>query len=253
MKNLKTKIKNLLKKKSFKIFLGVVVVVVILFFLFGGKKEDPYEFIITERGTLIQEVDVTGRIKPVTEVELAFKNGGKIGQVYVDVGDRVFVGQMLLKLDNADSYAQLQWAEAHLKAQQAKLDELKRGSRPEEIQIQIVKVDNAKRSLSDAKQNIIDKIQDGYIKSDDAIRNKADQLFNNPRSDNPDLKLSNTGSQSEIDLEWKRFIIEKIFSPWKISFDNLNINKNLESDIFIAKKNLIDIKLFLEKLAFLSH
>ncbi|MBU3968842.1 biotin/lipoyl-binding protein [Patescibacteria group bacterium] len=237
MQNIKTKIKNFFKKKSFKIIIGVVVVIIILFILFGGGKEELYEFIITEKGSLIQEVDVTGRIKPVTEVELAFKNSGKIGQVYVDVRDRVFAGQILLRLDNADSYAQLQWAEAQLKAQEAKLDELKRGSRPEEIQIQIVKVDNAKRSLNDAKQGVIDKIQDGYIKSDDAIRNKADQLFNNPRSDNPDLKLSNTGSQSEIDLEWKRFIIEKIFSPWKTSLDNLSMSSNLESEILTAKKN----------------
>lgn len=253
MQNLKLKIKGLLKKKWVKIFLGIIVIIIILFFLFGSKKAEPYEFIVAEKGSLIQEVDVTGKIKPVSEVELAFKNGGKIGQTYVNVGDRVFSGQTLLRLDNGDSYAQLQWAEAQLKAQQAKLDELKRGSRPEEIQIKIIGVENAKKSLTDAKQGVIDKIQDGYIKSDDAIRNKSDQLFNNPRSEHPDLKLSNSGSQSEIDLEWKRFVIEKMFAPWKISLDNLSIDKNLESDILTAKKNLTDVKLFLESLAFILN
>lgn len=250
MQNLKSKIKNLFKKKVVKISSVIVLIIIVLFFIFGKGNTEPYEFIITEKGSLIQEVDVTGKIKPVTEVELAFKNGGKIAQIYAEVSDKVFIGQTLLRLDNGDSYAQLQWAEAQLRAQQAKLDELKRGSRPEEIQIQTIKVENAKKSLTDAKQGVIDKLQDSYIKSDDAIRNKTDQMFNNPRSENPDLKLLNTSSQTKIDLEWKRFVIEKMFSPWKISLGNLSVNNNLESDIATAKKNLSDIKSFLESLAF---
>lgn len=250
MQNLKLKTKSLFKKKSFIIPFIVILVIIVLFFIFKGGTVAPYEFVIAEKGNLTQTVDVTGKIKPVSEVDLAFKNGGKIAQIYADVGDKVFIGQTLLRLDNADSYAQLQWAEAQLRAQQAKLDELKRGSRPEEIQIQTIKVENARKSLIDAKQGVIDKLQDSYIKSDDAIRNKTDQMFNNPRSENPDLKLLNTSTQTKIDLEWKRFVIEKVFSPWKISLGNLDVNNNLESDITTAKKNLTDIKSFLESLAF---
>jgi len=249
MKNLKSKLKIIARKKSFIVVSIVILIILVGYFMFGGKKTAGYEFVITKKGELVQEVDVTGKIKPVSEVSLAFKNSGKISQIYANIGERVRVGQSLVKLDNGDAYAQLQWAEANLKAQQAKLEESKLGSRQEEIQIQVVKVESAKKSLDDAKQNVIDKIQDAYMKSEDAIRNKADQLFNNPKTNNPDLKLSNTGSQSEIDIEWRRYVIEKIFSPWKSSSDYLTTDSDLKSNISETKKYLSDIKLFLEKLA----
>ena len=49
---------------------------------------------------------------------------------------------------------ELKEAEANVKIQQAKLDELRLGARIEEIQVQEIEVANAKVALEDAKQNL---------------------------------------------------------------------------------------------------
>lgn len=61
---------------------------------------------------------------------MAFRVGGQVTTRYVDVGDRVKVGQVLAKLDVADAQLQLNAAKAQLQNAQAAAktasDELKR-------------------------------------------------------------------------------------------------------------------------------
>ncbi|MBU2632883.1 FtsX-like permease family protein, partial [Patescibacteria group bacterium] len=48
------------------------------YFFLKGEKELPYDFAIAERGSLTQEVSVTGRVQPSESVDLAFEKTGKI-------------------------------------------------------------------------------------------------------------------------------------------------------------------------------
>jgi HlyD family secretion protein len=222
--------KNLIKKPIFIIGLVVIVVIIVGYFYFSKTKKPDYEVIIAKNGTVIQEVSVTGKVKPAENVDLAFEKSGKVAWVNAKVGDKVFIGQTLVTLVNGDISAQLDQAKAAVSEQQAKLDELKKGTRPEEIQIQQVKVDNAKADL-------IDKIQDAYTKSDDAVRNKVDQVFSNPRTVNPQLNsYLNIESALKTDIEWRRFLIESKLNSW-------------ESSLGVVKINLNEIKLFLDKIA----
>ena len=222
-------------KKPIFIF-GLVVVVVIIagYFYFFKAKKPNYEIVVAKKGTVIQEVSVTGKVKPAENVDLAFEKTGKVAWVNAKVGDKVFIGQTLITLVNGDIAAQLDQAKASVAEQKAKLDELKIGTRPEEIQIQQVKVDNARNDL-------IDKIQEAYTQSDDAIRNKVDQVFSNPRTVNPQLNYYlNTESVLKTDIEWRRFLVENILNSWKSSLD-INVTA--------VKTNLDEIKLFLDKMA----
>ena len=82
-------------------------------------------------------------------------------------------GEVLAQIYAGDLSSQLAEVQASLKSEEAKLEELKRGSRQEDIDI-------AKAKAEDAKRNLDDKIQDSYTKADDAIRNKTDQFFQTP-------------------------------------------------------------------------
>lgn len=53
------------------------------------------------------------------QTALAFRVGGQVTARYVDVGDRVKVGQVLAKLDVADAQLQLNAAKAQLDNAQA--------------------------------------------------------------------------------------------------------------------------------------
>src|SRR5512136_2929122 len=51
------------------------------------------------RTTLANSVDSTGSINPESKVPLSFGTSGMVGQVKVNVGDRVKKGDMLASLD----------------------------------------------------------------------------------------------------------------------------------------------------------
>jgi len=160
-----------LKKPSVIISLVILVVGIIGGYAYFGRDKAPtYDFVIAKKQNLIQEVSVTGRVKPAKSVNLAFEKSGKVSRVYADVGDKVKVGQTLVALENSElsslllqaqagvegAKAKLTQYEAALAKEQVKLDELKKGAREEEIQFYKTKVANAKRSLVDTENNLED-------------------------------------------------------------------------------------------------
>ena len=252
--------------KKFLIFgsIGAVVLIIILFFIFGGSKELPYEFVVAEKGKVVQEISVTGRVKPAGDVDLAFERSGTISRIYANIGDRVKVGQALISLNSSELSAQLAQAEAGvesakaqleqytaaLETEQARLTEFEKGTRPEEIEIQKVKVANAEEALIDAKQNLVDKIKDAYTKSDDAIRFKVDQFISNPRSSNPQLDFLIANSELESKIEFNRFVLEGTLNTWQTSIVSLNTSVGLQPYVVTAKDKLDEVKSFLEDVSF---
>jgi HlyD family secretion protein len=138
---------------------------------FNSNKKQNNDGLTVARMNLSQEVAATGKIKPAENVDLAFERGGKISGVYAKVGDRVEAGKVLLSTESSDYSAQVAQAQAILSAQEAKLAELRRGSRPEELQIQESTVTNADLAKSEAQRNI------------ETVKNKAaaslDEAYNN--------------------------------------------------------------------------
>ncbi len=249
------KLRNLLKilfsfPKKYTLTALVIVVAVAGYFYLQTKEGNDFEYIVVERGDLIQEVSVTGKVKPASRVDLAFESTGRVASLYVDIGDSVYAGQKLAGLNNAQYQAQYLQAQASLEAEQSRLDEMVKGTRPEELAVQEVRVQNAEQALVDAKEGLVDKINDTYTKSDDAIRNRADQLFNNPNSANPDLNF-NTDFVVEIEIEAKRLVVGDILDNWSLELSGLNSDSGDLDDYYnSAKSNLSEINYFLNKLAF---
>ncbi len=233
--------------------LGIFLIIIILggigtYFYFSGSSSTVPETTIVGRGTIIQEVSVTGKTKAAQDVDLAFEQTGKVKAVNVQVGDKAVAGQILIELNTSELYAQLLEAQADIDTQKAGLGELEKGMKPEEIQYYEMKVANAKVALEDAKRNLVDKIQDAYTKSDDAIRNKIDQLFSNSRSSSPVLIIS-AASDLKVDLESGRFAVEATLNSWKLAVDKFTISSDLDYVLSSAKINLSQIRAFLEKVA----
>jgi HlyD family secretion protein len=93
---------------------------------------DPSRLAVVERGDIARSVVATGRIEPVTKVEIKSKANGIIKELKVQVGDRVGVGQVLAELDRdnlaarlREAKAALSGAEANLKASAAELEKNK--------------------------------------------------------------------------------------------------------------------------------
>lgn len=172
-----------------------------------------------QKQNLTEEVSITGPVTSASAVDLAFERSGKIVLVNTKVGDTVFAGMTLVALENADLVAQLAGAQATLASQQAKLTELQKGSRPEDITIAETQVSNAQTALDDTRKSMTDKIEDAYTKSDQAIHNTTDKFFSNPKTSNPQINFLLANSQLEFDLENDRPVIEAVLASWRLSID----------------------------------
>ncbi|HWP61131.1 MAG TPA: efflux RND transporter periplasmic adaptor subunit, partial [Candidatus Paceibacterota bacterium] len=121
----------------------------------------------------------------------------------------------LAALDTAALQAGVEQAQAGLSAQQAKLAALQAGATPQTLAAAQTAVSNAQAQLAQSKQTLVQASQDAYLKSDDAIHDRVDQFFNNPRGVNPSLFFNLTDSQLQISIISGRIGMESLLSQWQ--------------------------------------
>jgi len=96
-------------------------------------------------------LNATGYIIAAHKIELASKVVGKVAWIGVEKGDHVQEGQVLVRLEDDEYRAQELQARGNLLALQARLAQLKNGSRPEEIQRANADLESARADLVNAK------------------------------------------------------------------------------------------------------
>jgi membrane fusion protein YbhG len=99
-----------------------------------------------------------------TEARLGFMAPGRIETVRFHEGDRVRAGEIMAALDTAEAAARVGEAEAQVAAARATLEELVRGSRPEEIQQARAARDAAVHRRTDAQRDF-DRAQQLFAKN----------------------------------------------------------------------------------------
>ncbi len=87
-----------------------------------GTKIDPSKLAKVEKGDLAKSVVATGKIEPITKVEIKSKASGIVKKLYVDYGDSVKKGQVLAELDRDEIQARVDQARAQLEASTASLN-----------------------------------------------------------------------------------------------------------------------------------
>jgi HlyD family secretion protein len=83
---------------------------------------DPSKLAVAERGDLAKVVVATGKIQPLSKVEVKSKASGMVKKLYVDYNDRVKQGQVLCELDKVQLEAVVREAMANFQAAQAARD-----------------------------------------------------------------------------------------------------------------------------------
>jgi len=77
-------------------------------------------------------LSVSGYVVAHHKIEVGAKVMGRVAWIGVEKGDRVQQGQVLVRLEDTDFRAQSNQARANLAAAQARLDQMRTGSRPQE-------------------------------------------------------------------------------------------------------------------------
>src|SRR5256884_7144058 len=98
------------------IFAGVLYA-----FTHGGTKIDPSKLAKVERNDLAKSVVATGKVTPITKVEVKSKASGIVKKLFVDAGDKVKKGQFLAQLDKEEIQAQVEQSRAALQAAEASM------------------------------------------------------------------------------------------------------------------------------------
>jgi HlyD family secretion protein len=87
----------------------------------GGTKIDPSKLQKVEKGDLAKSVVATGKVTPITKVEVKSKASGIVKKLLVDSGDKVKKGQLLAQLDKEEIEAQVEQSRAAAEAAEANL------------------------------------------------------------------------------------------------------------------------------------
>ncbi len=112
------------KKKRWIIVAGslvgvIVIVLVVTAMTRGGAKIDPSKLAKVEKGDLAKSVVATGKITPIVKTDIKSKASGIVKKWYVDAGERVKAGTLLVELDKDEITAQVRQARAFLEATEA--------------------------------------------------------------------------------------------------------------------------------------
>ena len=113
------------KSKKFWIWLGSAILLVVVVLgvmaarLVKGSSIDPNRIAKVQKGDVARSVVATGKIQPITKVEVKSKASGIVEKLFVDINNKVHKGQPLAQLDQQEILAQVEAQRAQLAAAQA--------------------------------------------------------------------------------------------------------------------------------------
>ncbi|MBD2185516.1 efflux RND transporter periplasmic adaptor subunit [Aerosakkonema funiforme] len=111
----------------------------------------PVKLAPVETATLQETSDFVGTLESQRSVEVRSETEGQVMQIYVKPGNLVRQGEIIARLKSDRVQATLNQAKAGLEQAQARLRELKVGSRPEEIAQAQARVSQAQARLAEAQ------------------------------------------------------------------------------------------------------
>ena len=113
------------KNKGFWIWVSVGIALVVLVAAFAliklarGTTIDANRIAKVTRGDVARSVVATGKIQPITQVEVKSKASGIVEKLFVDINNHVKKGQLLAQLDQEEIQAQVDAQRAQLASAQA--------------------------------------------------------------------------------------------------------------------------------------
>lgn len=240
-----------------KIIIVVSLIVIFIggYFIYQFTSGEDSQYITeqVQRGEIRQIVSVTGTVTPAKQIDLEFETSGKLQNLYVQVNQKVKAGEKLANLKVSELYAQLRSRQALLDLAEAKLAKTLSGTRSEEIEIYQAAVNDAKVSVANKEQALIDAqedaendlesayqdisdiLNDAYLYADDALNKQIDELFEGDNTNSPDLVFSTSDSSLQSQAESARVNAGKELAKIYDEITYLNENDYDDLDYSLSK------------------
>ncbi|MFZ2167540.1 MAG: efflux RND transporter periplasmic adaptor subunit [Minisyncoccia bacterium] len=217
------------------ILVSAVVVVIVSAYLILGKGSDLGATLVIHPAEFRKQVSVSGTVTATRDAALGFAASGRILGTYASVGQHVGAGTILAEIENGDLVAILAQKESALAEAEANLASLRAGTRTEEIAVAAIAVTNAQAALMNA-------VQSAYTASDDAVHNKTDTFFTNPRT-SPQLSFSVANANLKTIVERDRADIEPVLASWALLVTKLSsatiADSAKQSQVYLAKVTML--------------
>jgi HlyD family secretion protein len=113
------------------IFLAVILLAVIIAHFFSHDLVDVRAAAVNHQN-LLSSVSTNGKVEPIEEFPVYAHAPGVVAKIYVEVGQKVKVGELLIKMDDSDAAARLATANSTLQNAEAGLHDLTQGGTQEE-------------------------------------------------------------------------------------------------------------------------
>ena len=234
--------------KRKRVYIPVIIILALAGWSFFGKSGSANEELVTVASTtFIQEVGVTGKVIPAKDVDMAFETSGRVSRVNVKVGDLVKQGQVLASVGSGDQYATVLQRQARVDSEAAKLAEVRRGTRTEDITIATTELEGARVTYEQNLQALVDQIKDSYAKVDDGVRAKADQLFKNPRTVYPEV-IAFDNYNLRLSVNNQRLLIGEMLAAWQKTIATLSTDAYSVTYLNEARNNLSTARNFFNDL-----
>ena len=112
----------------------VLAILLLVFVVIRSSTRDTIEIRVAPvtSQNLISSVSTSGKVEPIDEFQAYAPAAGVIAKLYVQVLQKVRVGDLLLKMDDSDAVARLASANATLRTAEATLHDMEQGGSQEE-------------------------------------------------------------------------------------------------------------------------
>ncbi len=269
-------------KKRNRIILAITTVLLIFMIVSATRTKVPeYETITAEKQNVVQKVSVTGKVKPAQALDLAFEQAGKVATVKVKVGDTVKSGDVLATLSSADilanrnrsgaaiasSRADVSQYQAALQNEQVRLDQLKNGTRSEELLVAELNVQKAQTALSDANNNleitkqkavtdlesvyadVPETLETAFTYGNSAFLEQVADLFTRG-NDFDRLSFFTKDSEMRNQIERERISLKTLMQDFQSDIFSLSSESAARDLVLVeAKQNLASLRIFFNSLS----
>jgi len=138
------------------LWVGALVLIIAVFFVVRSLTRDRLEVrtVTATHMALISTISTNGRVEPEMNYELHSPVSALVKSVYVQPGDEVAAGKLLMELDSTEARAHVASAESGVKAAEAALDVATHNGTQQERQMAAADVARARLERDDARRSL---------------------------------------------------------------------------------------------------
>ncbi len=137
-------------------YLGLAVLLIVVFFAVRSLTRDRLlvPAAPAEHASLVSTISTNGRVEPQVNYEVHSPIATTVKKVYVQTGDQVAAGKLLLELDDVQARAREASAESGVKTAQAALEAVTHNGTRQERQVTEAALARARRERDEARRSL---------------------------------------------------------------------------------------------------